>query len=81
MKTYIYTILHDSNLRSYNRTITVFRIKHNKPYLVGTDNKINTASYKGDHSVACNIIHDIDKHALSECGYHLVSKNIRILNI
>lgn len=56
MKTYIYTVAKNSDRRGYNRTISVYRIKHNFPSHVGTDNLIHTASYPGDASIVREII-------------------------
>jgi hypothetical protein len=81
MKTYFYTIKHNSALRGYNRTVTVYRVKSNQPSFVGYDEKINTASYKGDYAIACKIISENDKHLMDKTGYTLESKNIKITGI
>lgn len=81
MKTYLYTIEHDSNLRGYNRTINVYRIKNNQPLYIGCDEKINTASYKGDYAIACKVISEVHGHKMDSKGYELVNKNIRILSL
>jgi len=81
MKTYFYTVKHDSDLRGYNRTITVYRVKNNQPIFVGYDEKINTAGYKGDYAIACKIVSLTDKHAMDKTGYYLDSKNIKVIGI
>ena len=58
MKTFIYKTKHSSDKRGYNREITVYRIKNNQPVFVGYDDEISTASYKGDHAIACKIINE-----------------------
>ena len=81
MKTYIYTVYSNSAKRSYNRTVNVYRIKNNVPVLIGYDDEINTASYKGDYAVACSIINKVDGHKLANNGYKMASKNIQIFSI
>ena len=80
MKTYIYTTDYSSSQRGYNRTITVYRVINNKPVFVNIDNKINTASYRGDLAIASHIIADTDNHKISD-NYNLDSKNIRVLPV
>jgi len=79
MKTYIYKVTHSSTIRGYNRTVEVYRIKHNEPIYIGYNDRINTASYKGDRAVAGKLISDIDGHKFE--GYDLVSENIQIFEI
>ncbi|AHK11327.1 hypothetical protein S14_218 [Shewanella sp. phage 1/4] len=81
MKTYLYTVDYDSSARGYNRTIVVYRIKNNQPLFVGSNNEINTASYKGDYAIACELISANDSHKMDNTGYRLQSKNIKILSI
>ncbi|AHK11626.1 hypothetical protein S140_219 [Shewanella sp. phage 1/40] len=81
MKTYIFTVENNSNQRGYNRTVNVYHIKNNKPTFVGYDDKINTASYKGDYAIACKIISENDKHRMNKTGYRLESKNIEVISI
>jgi hypothetical protein len=56
MKTYIYKVTPSSAARGYNRTIEVYRIKHNQPIYLGCNEHINTASYKGDIATAKQLI-------------------------
>lgn len=79
MKTYIYKA-EDKGARGYNRTITVYRMKNNQPELVGYNDKIDTAGYKGDRAVACNIISDKTGAKMAD-GYNLLSKNIVIFEV
>ena len=81
MKTYFLTVEHNSNKRGYNRTVSVYRVKNNQPLFVGYDEEINTASYKGDHAIACQIISKEDGHKMDQHGYNLQSKNIKVLSI
>jgi len=71
MITYLYKATDSSRERGYNRTITVYRMKRNIPHFLGTDDRINTASYKGDYAIACGIISLIDNHELDYGHYRL----------
>lgn len=81
METYIFIAVSKSYVKRYNRTITLWRVKNNKPERIGEDNRIHTASYKGDHAVACQVIADNTNHKMAKCGYILASKNIRVYDI
>lgn len=80
MKTYIITVS-DKGARGYNRCISVYRVKNNVPEYIGYDDKVSTASYKGDHAVGCAVISRVDGHKLDAGGYNMASKNIRVLVI
>ena len=80
MKTYYFTALHHSDKRGYNRTVQVWRIKNNKPFYVGYDDEISTASYRGDIAIASQIISDNDGHKMKN-GYELLSKNIKLYEL
>jgi hypothetical protein len=58
MKTYFYTET-DSRQRGKNKHIAVWRIRKNKPELLGTSEH-TTASWKGARPCACDIIHNVD---------------------
>lgn len=80
MITFIYKVIHASNKRGYNREVQVYRIKNNKPLFVGYDDKINTASYKGDRAIASLII----SHNLGfkmKNGYDLLRQDIQLFEI
>ena len=83
MKTYFYTVEKSSNTKGTNRTVNVYRNINNQPIFIGSDDIINTASYKGDRAIACKIIHDVDgaKWLKGREGYELHSKNIRIIGL
>ena len=81
MKTFIFKVEHSSTVRGYNRTIKVYHVKNNQPIWIGYDDKINTAGYKGDYAVACQVIADECGHKMDKRGYTLESKNIRVLEI
>lgn len=59
MKTYIYQET-DSPARGCNKRVTVFRIKRNRPHIVGRCDR-STASWKGAHGEAVTIIHEADR--------------------
>ena len=48
---------------------------------IGFNDEINTASYKGDHAVAAQIIADNTSHKMDARGYDLVSKQIKIISL
>ncbi len=81
MKTYIFRIEKSSSARGYNRTIYVYRVKNNQPIFVGYNEKINTASYKGDRAIASQIISDNEGLKMDNGGYNLLSKNVQIIEI
>ena len=56
VKTFIYTE-RPSTKRGYNVRITVFRVKHNRPEIIGGGD-FNTASWKGAHGEAVTIVHE-----------------------
>ncbi len=80
MKTYIFKVTHSSPVRGYNREVSVYRIKNNKPVFVGYNDRINTAAYKGDRAVANLIISKEDGHKMLN-GYDLKSKEIQVFEI
>lgn len=75
MKTYIYKPIDSSTKRGYNRTIEVFRVKNNVPIYLGYDNKIDTASYKGDKAVAKELIAELEGYTFE--GYDFKAKSTR----
>lgn len=81
MKTYIFTVKQTSPKRGYNRTIDVYRVEDNQPLHIGYNDKISTSSYKGDYAIACDIISDFDKLEMTDCGYYLKDKNIKVIEI
>lgn len=58
MRTYIFQEI-DSLVRGFDTHITVHRMIRNRPQYVGSANH-NTASWRGAHGEAVNIIHDND---------------------
>ena len=58
MRTYIYQET-GSPVRGCNVRVTVYRIKRNRPHIVGHVD-MHTASWKGAHGQAVSIIHDVD---------------------
>lgn len=55
MKTFIYTLEFKKSSYGSNVINTVYRIKNNKPVLVG-EKRYNTGSYKGHDHEALNLI-------------------------
>lgn len=60
MKTYLYKVLDNSSKRGFNRTIIVYRVKHNKPYRIAFNEDIQTKAYKGDKLLAMDMISNVD---------------------
>lgn len=60
MKTYLYQVLENSSKRGFNRTIIVYRVKHNKPYRIAFNEDIQTKAYKGDKMTAMDMISSVD---------------------
>ena len=81
MKTYIFKVIQSSPLRGYNREIIVYRIKNNQPLFIGSDNKVNTASYKGDYAIACNVLKAVEGYKMTKCGYYLQTNKVKLLEI
>lgn len=81
MKNYIFTAIHSSTGRGYNRTVKVWRIKNNQPIFIGYDDEISTSGYKGDYACACKIISEHEGHKMDKTGYRLLSKNIRLFEV
>jgi len=83
MKTYIATI--ESNKNNFLRTVKVYRIKKNKPFLIG-DRKYSSQSTKGDISEAFRVLMEnkeiSNKEYNKASGYYYQSTakiDIRIL--
>ena len=81
MKTYIYKATSSSDQRGYNRTITCYRVINNQPMYIGYNDKINTASYKGDYAIACQLISKVDHCKMEKDGYGLQSKHINVISV
>ena len=80
MKTFIYTVQHNSPVRGYNRRVTVYRIKQNVPtYLGYTD--ANTAGSKGDYAMACEVIASKREGRLTEVGYKLTNNTYKVIEV
>ena len=58
MRTYIFNVS-DSPVRGCNTRVTVYRVKRNRPHIVGVSDN-NTATWKGAHGEAVSIIHVVD---------------------
>jgi len=79
--TYIVIAEKGSTLRPYNRTIRVYRVVANTPTLIGMNNELHTAAYKGDMAEAAAIISKVDGYPLSDDRYRLEDDNIKIFNL
>lgn len=81
MRSFIYIVTTSSPLRGYNRSIRVYEIIKNWPMKIGDDEKISTASYKGDRAIACKIISNNTDLQLDPAGYGLVDKDVIIVDV
>ena len=80
MLTFIYTTSNTSTIRGYNKTVTVYRIVKNKPVLIGIDEKIDTASYKGERACAFKLISDVLGFKMAD-GYRLLRQDVELIAI
>ncbi len=78
MKTYIYKAT-EGGARGFNRTITVYRVKNNRPEYLGYNDKIDTASTYGDKGEAVCLIRKLCGHKGD--SYNLSSKNICLWSV
>jgi hypothetical protein len=78
MKTYIYKAT-EGGARGYNRTITVYRVKNNKPEFLGYNDKIDTASTYGDKGEAVSLIGELCGHKNDH--YSFDSENIQLFEV
>lgn len=76
MKSYIYVVTPSSPKRGFNRSITVYEIVDNIPHYVGDNDRIQTASFKGDYAVASKIVSDVQGLKMDVCGYRLEDRSI-----
>jgi hypothetical protein len=58
MKTYIFNET-KSPKRGYQIRITVYRVKHNQPHMIGSSDH-QSGAWMGARAQACGIIHDVD---------------------
>ena len=80
MITFIYSVEESSRQRGYNQSITVWRLKRNKPVFIGSNDKINTASSKGADGEAINIIERETKFK-SLNGYRFDSSKFQLFKV
>jgi len=78
MKTYIFE-QSESWKRGCNVCISVYRVKNNKPEMVGRSHH-NTASWKGAWAQASTIISKIHPRIKFD-GYRLISNNIALYQL
>jgi len=76
MRTFIYTET-GSDKRGYNKCITVYRVKHNKPEEVAQSDH-NTASWKGARGQANTLVARL-LNLRSFDGYMIGTKDVRVI--
>lgn len=79
MKTYIYTVQNDSAKRGFNRTVTVWRVKHNVPHFLAVNDSLQSAAWRGGRSEASALIAEADGHKMD--GYKLASNEIQLIEL
>ena len=75
MKTYIYKAT-EGGARGFNRTITVYRMKNNKPEYLGYNDRIHTASTYGDKGEAVTLIGELCGHKNDHYGFTAANINL-----
>jgi len=78
--TYLVIAENSSTRRNYNRTIRVYRVSSNTPTLIGMNNELHTAAYKGDIAEAATIISEVDGYELAD-AYRLKDETIKIFSL
>lgn len=73
MKTYIYKAT-EGGARGFDRTVTVYRVRRNRPEFLGYNDRINTAYTYGDKGEAVQLICKL-------CGHKGDSYSFSSLNI
>jgi len=79
MKTYLFKATDSSTVRGYNRTIDVYRMKHNRPEWIGRDDEINTASTYGDKGEAVQLIAKIE--GVKADSYNILDPNVQLFEV
>ena len=79
MKTYLYKTINGSTARGYNQTIEVFRVRNNKPEIIGSNDRINTASSKGEKACASQLIAEIEGYKFE--GYDITRKDVQLFSV
>jgi len=80
MKKYYYTT-GNSGKRGLNRAITVYSQNKDGSFNYIGEEHASTASYVGDYATVCHILNDEKGHKLTDNGYLLLSKNIKIIEL
>jgi len=81
MITFIYSVKDGSVARGYNQTVTVWRLKQNKPVYIGYNDKINTAYTKGEKGEAISIITENTNHKSVKNGYDMDSTKYALYQV
>ena len=82
MKKFIYVVvkLNHSTKNPINRIVTVYELKRNEPYFVGSQS-FSSGMTNGEYAQACKVISEVQGHQLTKCGYFLKSKDIKVSGI
>lgn len=82
MITFIYSVQQSSRARGHNQTITVWRLKRNKPVFVGSNDQINTASTKGCKGEAVQVIErELNIKSVNGRGYDLDNSKYQLFEV
>ena len=82
MKKYYIKVMQDSIRRGYNRTITIYTQNKDGSFsFIAEDDKISTASYRGDEAIVSRLLHEKFNYKWSKNykNYKLASKNIKLI--
>jgi hypothetical protein len=82
MKRFYIRVLNSSDSRGYNRTVKVYKQNKDGSFCcIAEDNKINTASYRGDKAIANSLLHEKYgfKWDKNHKYYSLMSKDIKLI--
>ena len=80
MATFFYKDMEGSTARGFNRTVEVYKVTRNVPCFIGSDNRIQTAGWKGPYAIACEIIAENTSYKM-DGGYALKSKSVQLYEI
>ena len=69
--------------RGYNKLISVYQMNKDGGFSFIGDMWINTASYRGDEAIACQILHDEKGYKWGDTGthYYLKRKDLKLIQL
>ena len=71
---YVYIVVDSSTTRGFNRSVRVYRLRRDgMPVLVGRDNKLNSAAWRGAKAEAVDIVARTEGKETD--GYNFIDSN------